>query len=91
LSISVATAWLPRQHRGVKLSVSLSDEDVTLLDEYARSSGLKSRSAVVQHALRLLRQAELEQDYAAAWAEWETGNEEAWDATVADGLANASR
>lgn len=75
----------------MKLSVSLSDEDVALLDEYARTSGLKGRSAVVQHALRLLRQAELEQDYAAAWGEWEGSDGAAWDTTVADGLTDAPR
>ena len=76
----------------MKLSVSLSDDDVALLDEYARTTGLKGRSAVIQFALRLLRQAELEQDYAAAWEEWEaSGEETAWDATAADGLADAPR
>ena len=76
----------------MKLSVSLSDDDVTLLDEYARTAGLKGRSAVIQHALRLLRQTELEQDYATAWAEWESSGEHAaWDATAGDGLVDAPR
>lgn len=76
----------------MKLSVSLPDDDVALLDEYARTAGLKGRSAVIQHALRLLRQAELEQDYAAAWEEWEsTGEQSAWDATAGDGLVDAPR
>jgi len=39
----------------MKLSVSLSDEDVEFLDEYARSKRLSSRSAAVQRAVRLLR------------------------------------
>jgi Arc/MetJ-type ribon-helix-helix transcriptional regulator len=76
----------------VKLSVSLSDDDVALVDEYARVAGLKGRSAVIQHALRLLRQAELEQDYAAAWEEWEASAEQStWDATVGDGVLDAPR
>jgi Arc/MetJ-type ribon-helix-helix transcriptional regulator len=76
----------------VKLSVSLSEDDVALLDEYARAAGLKGRSAVIQHALRLLRQADLEQDYAAAWEEWEaSGEQAAWEATAADGVADAPR
>ncbi|MQA35127.1 ribbon-helix-helix domain-containing protein [Modestobacter roseus] len=76
----------------MKLSVSLPDDDVALLDEYARTAGLKGRSAVIQHALRLLRQAELEQDYAAAWREWETsGDQSAWDAAAGDGVVDASR
>ena len=76
----------------MKLSVSLPEDDVALLDEYARSAGLKGRSAVIQHALRLLRQADLDQDYAAAWEEWETSGEKSeWGPTAADGLADASR
>ena len=72
--------------------MSLPEDDVALLDTYARSAGLRGRSAVIQHALRLLRQAELEQDYAAAWAEWETaGHQEAWEASVSDGVADAPR
>ena len=74
------------------MSVSLPDDDVALLDEFARTAGLKGRSAVIQHALRLLRQAELEQDYAAAWDEWENaGEQSAWDTTVGDGLVDAPR
>lgn len=76
----------------MKLSVSLSDEDVTALDEYARASGLKSRSAAVQAAIRLLRLPDLEQDYAAAWDEWKSSGEQAaWESTSADGLADAAR
>lgn len=76
----------------MKLSVSLSDEDVALLDEYARSSGLRSRSAALQHAIRLLRHADLEQDYATAWDEWErSGEQAAWVSTAGDGLADAPR
>ena len=76
----------------MRLSVSLPDDDVALLDEFARTAGLKSRSAVIQHALRLLRQAELEQDYAAAWDEWENvGEQSAWDTTVGDGLVDTPR
>jgi Arc/MetJ-type ribon-helix-helix transcriptional regulator len=76
----------------MKLSVSLSQEDVALLDEYARTSGLPSRSAVLQHAVRLLRHAELEQDYEAAWADWEgSGERAAWEGTIGDGLTDAAR
>lgn len=76
----------------MKLSVSLPEEDVATLDEYARSQGLRSRSAALQRAIRMLRNPELEQDYAAAWQEWEASGEEAdWEATTADGLADAPR
>ena len=76
----------------MKLSVSLPDEDVAILDDYARSAGLRSRSAAVQYAIRLLRLPDLEQDYAAAWQEWESSGEQAaWDGTSADGLTDAAR
>jgi Arc/MetJ-type ribon-helix-helix transcriptional regulator len=76
----------------MKLSVSLPDEDVAILDEFARTTGLPSRSAALHHAVRMLRLPELEQDYADAWDEWEaSGEHAAWDATAADGLADAAR
>ena len=55
----------------MKLSVSLPDEDVAILDEFARTAGFASRSAALQHAVRMLRLSELEHDYEAAWTEWE--------------------
>jgi antitoxin MazE9 len=76
----------------VKLSISLPEEDVEVLDEYARNAGLPSRSAAVQHAIRLLRHPDLEDDYAAAWTEWRDSGEEAqWEGTTADGLDDAAR
>lgn len=76
----------------MKLSVSLLDEDVAVLDEYVRTSGLASRSAAVQFAVRLLRHPELEQDYADAWEEWDSsGHQGLWDGTAAEGLADAAR
>jgi len=74
----------------VKLSVSLPDEDVKFLDEYAKHQGFDSRSAVLQKAVRLLKVAELGAAYEAAWNEWyESGDEELWDQTTGDGLADA--
>ena len=76
----------------MKLSISLPEEDVEVLDEYARTAGLPSRSAAVQHAVRLLRHPDLEDDYAAAWTEWRDSGEEAqWEGTTADGLDDAAR
>ena len=76
----------------MKLSVSLPDEDVAVLDEYVRASGLSSRSAAVQVAVRLLRHPDLEQDYEAAWQEWDSSREQGlWDGSVGDGLADAAR
>lgn len=76
----------------VKLSVSVSEGEVAALDNYVRAAGLKSRSAAIQQAIRLLGDPELEADYAAAWQEWEdSGDAAAWESTVADGLADAPR
>ena len=78
----------------MKLSVSLPDEDVALLDEFAGTPGsCPSRSAALQHAVRLLRLPDLEQDYEAAWGEWEASGEPravGW-AAAADGIADAAR
>lgn len=72
----------------MKLSVSLPNEDVEFLDQYAKTQGYDSRSAVVHKAVRLLRAAGLGADYANAWDEWsESGDAAAWDAVVGDGLA----
>ena len=71
----------------MKISVSLPEEDVAFLDQYARSVAAGSRSAVVQRAIRLLRAAELEPAYAQAWEEWaSSGDAEAWDAATGDGI-----
>lgn len=76
----------------MKLSVSLPDEDVAILDEFARTAGLPSRSAALHHAVRMLRLPDLEQDYEAAWQEWEaSGDQAAWSVTVADGTADVAR
>jgi Arc/MetJ-type ribon-helix-helix transcriptional regulator len=76
----------------MKLSVSLPDEDVAILDEFARAAGLRSRSAALRHAVRMLRLPELEQDYEAAWNEWEGSSDyAAWEATAADGIVDAAR
>lgn len=76
----------------MKLSVSLPDEDVATLDEYARSQGLTSRSAAVHRAVQLLRHPDLEQDYAAAWDEWvASGDQALWDGTAGDGIVDAPR
>ena len=71
----------------MKLSISLHEEEVGFLDEYARSQGIKSRSGVVRAALRLLRTTELADDYAAAWAEWDDYDDtRAWELSSSDGL-----
>ena len=50
----------------MKLSVSLSADDLAALDRYVEQAGLESRSAAVQQAIRRLQDPELEAAYAAA-------------------------
>ncbi len=76
---------------GVKLSVSLSAQDVEFLDDYAASHGVPSRSAAVQRAVALLRAHALSDSYEQAWAEWETGEDASlWEAVTADALDGSS-
>ena len=71
----------------MKVSVSLPDEDIEFLDAYARSVGARSRSAVLQRAVRLLRATELGPAYAQAWQEWSAGGDsEVWEPVSGDGL-----
>jgi antitoxin MazE9 len=71
----------------MKVSVSLSKDDIDFLDDYAHARGYESRSAVVQKAVALLRASQLGKAYEDAWASWDAAGEaDAWDATAADGL-----
>lgn len=71
----------------MKISVSLPEDDVEFLDDYAHSRGFSSRSAVLHEAVGLLRASELGEAYEQAWQEWSTsGDAEGWAAATADGL-----
>jgi hypothetical protein len=73
----------------LKLSVSLSKEDVEFLETYAQAQGLPSRSAVLHKAISVLKSSVLGPAYDQAWQEWrddESG--EVWDTAIGDGLAN---
>ncbi len=71
----------------MKLSVSLPEEDVDFLDQYAKKEGYESRSAVVHRAVRLLRASGLGAAYEEAWREWAAGGDEGlWESTSADGF-----
>ena len=72
----------------MKLSVSLPDDDVAFLDEFAEQAGIESRSAVVQRAIAMLRAAELASDYEAAFREWDASDDAAlWERATGDGTA----
>lgn len=57
------------------------------LDKYARLAGLESRSAAIQHAIRLLADAELEDAYERAFAEWEQSADADADADARGGVS----
>ncbi|KYH43466.1 ribbon-helix-helix domain-containing protein [Branchiibius sp. NY16-3462-2] len=76
----------------MKISVSLSEEDLAALDSYAEAAGLASRSAAIQDAIRRLGDADLEGAYADAWDEWEASGQAAdWESTASDGLVDVPR
>lgn len=64
--------------------------DASLLEfiaHYQETHQLRSRSEVVAQALTLLRDQELETQYAAALSEWQNSDDaDLWDHTAADGL-----
>lgn len=69
------------------MSVSLPGEDVAFVDSYASAHAYQSRSAVVHHAIDVLRASELYDAYRDAWQEWATSGEaERWDAVAGDGV-----
>ena len=76
----------------MKLSVSLSEEDLAALDRYVEQAGLESRSEAIQQAIRRLQDPQLEAAYAAAWEEWAaSGAEDVWASATSDGLTDAAR
>ncbi|MFJ7268061.1 ribbon-helix-helix domain-containing protein [Streptomyces sp. NPDC099050] len=76
----------------MKISVSLPQEDVAFVDQYAAEMETESRSAVIQAAIQLLRESALEKEYLAAWDEWyESEDAELWDRTAGDGIVDEAR
>ncbi len=71
----------------MKVSVSLTDEDLKFVDEQTDAGLFASRSAAVQAAIRLLRDRTYVDSYAAAWDEWDdSGDSALWESTALDGL-----
>ena len=72
---------------GVKMSVSLPQEDIEFLDTYVHDQGAASRSAALHKAVGLLRAARLADAYEDAWSSWDSSDDaEIWNAALADGL-----
>jgi Arc/MetJ-type ribon-helix-helix transcriptional regulator len=73
----------------MKVSVSLSADDVEFLDSYAQARGAPSRSAVLHKAVGLLRAAQLADAYEEAWDSWASSDDAmAWETVAADGLGS---
>lgn len=76
-----------------RLSISLEAPLLAFLGQYQEAHAVRSKSEVMAQALRLLRERELESQYAAAMREWQASSEaDVWDGAVEDGLeADATR
>ncbi len=70
--------------RAEKLSVSLPESSARFLEEYQAKHALKSRSEVIELAIRLLRERDLESAYRLAAREADS----AYEVTASDGLAD---
>lgn len=74
----------------MKVSLSIPDEDIRFLDNFARDHGISSRSAAVQQSIALLRDMELKEHFKIAMREWrESPDSKLWQSTVGDGLTDA--
>jgi len=67
-----------------KLSVSIPESLAQFVESYKTDHHCKSRSQVIEEALQLLRERDLEQAYREASEEIDP----AWEITVGDGLAD---
>jgi metal-responsive CopG/Arc/MetJ family transcriptional regulator len=65
-----------------KLSISLPPTLLDFVETYRVARGIRSRSQVIEEAIRVLRERELELAYREASAEVDPS----WEGTVADGL-----
>ncbi|MDA1365896.1 ribbon-helix-helix domain-containing protein [Glycomyces algeriensis] len=74
----------------MKVSLSIPDEDIRFLDNFAREHGIASRSAAVQRSIAMLREVELKEQYKLAMQEWrDSPDAELWERTAGDGITDA--
>ena len=72
-----------------RFSISISQEIAQFIESYQQENDVKSRSEVIERALKLLREKELQQAYYEAGQEWLTSEDAAlWESASADGLAD---
>jgi Arc/MetJ-type ribon-helix-helix transcriptional regulator len=71
----------------MKLSVSMHDDDLAFLDDYAKRHNIASRSGALRQAVRALRDVDLQDAYVGAWEEWRKSDDSRlWDEALADGF-----
>ncbi len=77
--------------KNVKLSVSIQPVWAKFLSQYKETHQVKTKSQVIEQALQLLQERELEQSYEKAMQEYkESGDKELFDNVVGDGLKHES-
>ena len=77
--------------KNVKLSVSIQPIWAQFLNQYKEDHQVKTKSQVIEQALQLLQERELEQSYEKAMQEYkESGDRELFDNVVGDGLEHES-
>lgn len=67
-----------------KISISLGADTLHFVEQYQKHHDMKSRSQVIETAIALLREKELEKSYRLAAQEVDAD----YEATIADGLAD---
>lgn len=67
-----------------KISISLGADTLNFVETYQKTHAMKSRSQVIEMAIALLREQELEKSYRLAAQEADAD----YDTTAADGLAD---
>jgi putative addiction module CopG family antidote len=71
----------------MKVSISLSDDDLAFIDEQTAAGIYASRSAAMAAGIRRLRELASLPQYLEDFLEWENSGEAAlWETAVADGL-----
>jgi len=75
------------RNRTVKVSTTISAQDLAFLERYANLHGLPTRAAGFHAAISALRERELAAQYALADEEWYlSGEAAAWECVSGDGI-----
>lgn len=81
-----------RTIRAMKVTIDLSQEDITFLDDYAMRHAADGRSGAARKAVELLRFSELGPAYERAWDDWRRSGESAvWEGADKDAYDPESR